>query len=261
MLARSLIVLLVVLNLGVAAWWMARDEVAPAVGSVEPSAGVARLQLLREVAQGEGVSPLAGPATGSTAIAREPSAPEEPAAASAPRVDPSVAPAAAQAPLQCYAIGPFSDVGKLAAARRQLQSSVARMHTREVAPANAARREWRVWLPPQADRAAAQAMVERITAAGFSDYYIVASGEEANSIALGLYGSEETAHRRRAALHAAGFTEARADALGDAPPPVSWIDVASATPLAAADGSALGAERVEPLDCATLPAASATASR
>src|SRR3546814_8173353 len=84
--------------------------------------------------------------------------------------------------------------------------------------------------------AAAQAVVDRITAAGFSDYYIVAAGEEANSVALGLYGSEEPARRHQAALHAAGFTEVRADAMGDAPPPVTWIDVASATPLAAADG-------------------------
>src|SRR3546814_5157699 len=88
--------------------------------------------------------------------------------------------------------------------------------------------------------AAAQAVVDRITAAGFSDYYIVAAGEEANSVALGLYGSEEPARRHQAALHAAGFTEVRADAMGDAPPPVTWIDVASATPLAAADGNALG---------------------
>src|SRR3546814_2690093 len=138
-----------------------------------------------------------------------------------------------QVSLQCYAIGPFSDAGKRAAARRQLQSSVERLRTREAAPANAARREWRVWLPPRADRAAAQAVVDRITAAGFSDYYIVAAGEEANSVALGLYGSEEPARRHQAALHAAGFTEVRADAMGDAPPPVTWIDVASATPLAA----------------------------
>src|SRR3546814_11157550 len=70
--------------------------------------------------------------------------------------------------------------------------------------------------------AAAQAVVDRITAAGFSDYYIVAAGEEANSVALGLYGSEEPARRHQAALHAAGFTEVRADAMGDAPPPVTW---------------------------------------
>lgn len=266
MLARALIVLLVVLNLGVAAWWMARDEAVPVVTAAEPPAGAARLQLLREVVQDEGAeSPPTVAATASATGGDGLPEPEPQAAASPSEADPPVAsaatPAAAQTPLQCYAIGPFSDEDKLAAARGQLQARVARLGTREVAPANAARREWRVWLPQRADRAAAQAMVDRITAAGFSDYYIVASGEEANSIALGLYGSEESARRHLATLHAAGFTEVRADALGDAPQPVTWIDVASTTPLAAADGSALGAERVEPLDCATLPAAPATASR
>lgn len=267
MLARALIVLLVVLNLGVAAWWMARDEAVPVVAAAEPPAGAARLQLLREVVQDEGAeSPPTVAATASATGGDGLPEPEPQATASPSEADPPVAsaattPAAVQTPLQCYAIGPFSDEDKLAAARGQLQARVARLGTREVAPANAARREWRVWLPQRADRAAAQAMVDRITAAGFSDYYIVASGEEANSIALGLYGSEESARRHLAALHAAGFTEVRADALGDAPQPVTWIDVASTTPLAAADGSALGAERVEPLDCATLPAAPATASR
>src|SRR3546814_4040196 len=80
-------------------------------------------------------------------------APEQPAAADPPAADPPVVsaatPAATQLSLQCYAIGPFSDAGKLAAARRQLQSSVERLRTREAAPANAARREWRVWLQPR----------------------------------------------------------------------------------------------------------------
>src|SRR5690606_32327849 len=168
MLARALIVLLVVLNLGVAAWWMARDAAAPGVASAAPPGGVARLQLLGEVVQDEAASPVAAPATSG----EEAPAAGQPAEASAPEAETPVssaaAPDATQATLQCYAIGPFPDAGKLAAARRQLQSSVERLRTREAAPANAARREWRVWLPPQADHAAAQALVQRITAAGFS---------------------------------------------------------------------------------------------
>src|SRR3546814_114647 len=163
MLARALIVLLVVLNLGVAAWWMARDDAAPAVASVEqPPADVARLQLLREVAPAEGAaSPPAAAAAAPTTGERgrsepEQTAPEQPAAADPPAAVPPVVsaatPAATQVSLQCYAIGPFSDAGKLAAARRQLQSSVERLRTREAAPANAARREWRVWLDRKSTR-------------------------------------------------------------------------------------------------------------
>jgi len=258
MLARSLIVLLVVLNLGVALWWLVRDDAVPAsVDTVLPD-GVARLQLVAEARPVADAAPSPSTAPPPAAVDDEPSPPAEtPASPPAPVAD--AAPAPADAALQCYALGPFTDAGKLAAAQRQLQPRVARLHVRE-APSTA-RGDWRVWLPPQADRAAAQALVERIVAAGFSDYYIIASGDEANSIALGLYGSEASARRRQSALQAAGFTDVRADALGEAPPPTRWIDVASATPLAAADGQALGAARVESVDCAGVPATPVAAAR
>lgn len=258
MLARSLIVLLVVLNLGVAIWWLARDDAMPAPVEVEPPAGVARLQLLREAAAADGATPTPSAASPSTAAAPRVEQPP-PSQPVVPPVDETVAATPQPASLQCYALGPFTDADKLAAARRQLQPRVARLRVREVS--STARRDWRVWLPPQADRAAAQALVARITAAGFSDYYIVATGEEANSIALGLYGSEASARRHQTALHAAGFAEVRAEALGDAPPSARWIDVASATSLATADGQALGAADVESVDCVTVPATPRPAAR
>jgi len=247
MLARALIVLLVVLNLGVAAWWMARDEAAPAAATVEPPAGVVRLQLLRETAR---VEPAPRPATVAARETPPPAGESTAPAADMPAATAPAATAAVDVAKHCYALGPFSDAGKIAAARRQLQPRVARLHVREVSSGK--RRDWRVWLPPQADRAAAQALVERITAAGFTDYYIVAAGEEANSISLGLYGSETSARRREAALQAAGFANVRAEVMGDATPTTTWLDVASAAPLAAEDGQALGAG-VQPIDCGTLP--------
>ncbi|GAA3914767.1 SPOR domain-containing protein [Luteimonas lutimaris] len=258
MLARSLIVLLVVLNAGVAIWWLARGDAAPVPAETALPGGVARLQLVGEAGPAAEAAPPPTPAPPPVAAADEPPAPDGASAAPpAPVADASPAPDAAA--LQCYALGPFTDAGKLAAAQRALQPRVARLHVRE-APSTT-RADWRVWLPPQADRAAAQALVERIVAAGFSDYYIIASGEQANSIALGLYGSEASARRRQSALRAAGFTDVQAEAVGDAPPATRWIDVASNAPLAAADGRALGAGRVEPLDCAGVPATPATAAR
>ncbi len=257
MLARSLIVLLVVLNLGVAIWWLARDDAPPVPVEAELPAGAARLQLLREAT----VDAAATPSPAAAASPSVAAAPADPPPAALPGDGAAAAAPVEQAPaasLQCYALGPFPDADKLAAARRQLQPRVARLHVREVP--STVRRDWRVWLPPQADHAAAQALVARITAAGFSDYYIVATGEEANSIALGLYGSEASARRHQDALHAAGFTGVRAEALGDAPPSAVWIDVASSAPLAAADGQALGAAEVEPVDCSTVPATPAAAT-
>jgi hypothetical protein len=64
---------------------------------------------------------------------------------------------------------------------------------------------WRVYLPrlPSAD--AARATAARIGEAGFSDYLVVTDGADANTIALGRYGTGSAAQRRTAALRAAGF--------------------------------------------------------
>ena len=259
MLARSLIVLLVVLNLGVALWWLARDEATPVPVEAALPAGAARLQLLGEVAPSVDEDKARDVARPSAAPPPAGAAEQPPASAAALPTAAAPDTAAADAGLQCYAVGPFTDDGKLAAARARLEPRASRLRVREVP--STARADWRVWLPPQADRAAAQALVDRIKAAGISDYYIIATGDEANSIALGLYGSEASARRRQSALHAAGFTDVRAGAVGDASPPRRWIDVAVAAPLAAADGRALGAARVEPLDCTGIPATQVAAAR
>ncbi len=64
---------------------------------------------------------------------------------------------------------------------------------------------WRVYLPRLPSAEAAQATAARIGEAGFGDYLVVREGADANTIALGRYGSEAAALRRSAALRAAGF--------------------------------------------------------
>lgn len=235
MLSRALIVLLIVLNAGVALWWATRPVPIPAQATDARSdgqdSGIARLQLLREVPR--------------SALALRP--------APAPAIPPPVAtPAAtpdASAAQRCYALGPFTDAATLAAARAQLQPRVAAMRTREV-PVSAPR-GWRVVIPSLADRAAAQAMTERIKAAGFDDYLIVPDGDEANSIALGRYGGEGSARQREAALQAAGF-QAQAQPLGATAR--SWLDISvadSSFDPARAQRST-GAAQASALDCATL---------
>ena len=106
-------------------------------------------------------------------------------------------------------------------------------------------------MPPLASPEAAQAMAQRIAAAGFGDFLILHDGAEANAIALGRYGSEDTARRREAALVAAGF-EVRAEPLGEAQA-TTWLDVAAAAGFdaAAAQATAAAPQR-RPLDCARL---------
>jgi hypothetical protein len=233
MFVRALVILLLVLNLGVAAWW-ALHSPAPTPSANEPPLGVARLQLLSEA----GRPPLpAAPVASEAAIAPVP-APAKP-----------VVPTPATA-LQCYSFGPFPDTAAAETARARLQSLVTRSAVREQREVGTAR-GWRVYLPPQASPAEAQAIAQRITAAGFNDLFVVREGTEANSIALGRYKSEETARRRAEALTAAGFA-ARAEPLGDVRV-ASWIDVAATGDFDAAGAQKVsGAARRNDIECATV---------
>lgn len=239
MFARALVVLLLMLNLGVAAWWALRPAPA-AVPAYQPPQGVARLQLLREA-----------PARARTTQAKTP-VPSTAVADTGPDADAQTAEVAGiDVPAQprCFSFGPYADAAALATAQTRLSSlGAARANPREVI---SAARGWRVFLPVQADRAAAEAMAGRITAAGFDDYLIVPTGDEANSIALGRYGSERTARQRESALRAAGF-EAQAQPIGDAPIQ-RWLDVAAGPAFdPAAARRAGGAAQANPIDCAAL---------
>jgi hypothetical protein len=224
MLTRALIVLLVVLNLGVASWWALRP--APTAPSAAVSIGP-RLQLVSEVPKRARTEPIA--------------------AATAPPAQPDAA--APAVTVHCMTFGPFGDDAALAGAADWLRPRVRTLQVRDTSTGG---RGWRVWLPPLADRDAAQAMATRIVAAGFSDHYIVPAGDDANSIALGRYGNEQAAQQHAAALQAAGF-EARAEALGAT---AHWIDVeVAATFDAAVARTQTRAPQARALDCTTLAGA------
>lgn len=279
---RALLVLLVMLNFGVATWWLLRPS-PPAPAPWAQPAEVPRLQLLDEaVAARE----AAGPGAGGDAAAVDGAAVDAPAVdgeegepaledaagaadeGGAPSPGPSAAdaaaapatPAAAAQPpagiataapassaMRCTSFGPFADAASVAAARAALQPlGAARMRVRDAVQAP---RGWRVMLAPQADRAAADALAAQIRAAGFDDLLVVPSGDEANAIALGRYGSEATARRREAALRTAGFP-AQAQPLGDVVVE-HWLDVAAgpAFDVAAARAASAAAE-ARGIDCA-----------
>lgn len=203
---RALIVLLLAMNLGVALWWALRPAPGPAPAPELP-AGVQRLVLVSEAASGD-LQPAAPDASGGDSQA------DGAAAAEVAEVD--------FESLQCFSLGPWADAGEAEPALATLQDRVEHARAREV-PTGAV--GWRVMLPPQDDREAAQAMVARLVEAGFQDHFIIAQGEEANAVALGRFGSEPGARRHEQALRAAGF-EAVAEPLG-ATGGQTWIDFAA----------------------------------
>ncbi|AXK72870.1 hypothetical protein DWG18_11655 [Lysobacter sp. TY2-98] len=187
MLTRALFVLLLVLNVGVAAWW-ALHASAPAAPPSSLPGDVPTLELVD--------------AGNAIAAVRTPQAPSS--------------------SLRCWRYGPFTNPAAFEAARRAIVSQVAWTATAEQIAG--APRAWRVVLP-QPDRATATATAARIGAAGFADYLILPEGgPDANTIALGRYRGETSARDRASALERAGF-QARVEPVGGRV--VQWLDVAA----------------------------------
>jgi len=278
MLTRALIVVLVILNLGVALWWLLRGE--PASAPPASPVGVAQLEVLpstqappatatpltpapalQDVTPASAPAPVTQPpvttATPATALADTP-APTPAASVPAPAPVAAVpTPAAAPAPVtatptpaQCVSLGPFADRATAQAAQSRAGGALRGAKLREVADAGATR--YRVLLPPAASREEAQATVKRIVAAGVSDYYIIAQGEDTNAIALGQYRNREGADRRLAALSAAGFKATMVASGGDGSAQW-WLDATLADgtdPAVARQRS--GAAQHRSLECARL---------
>lgn len=243
MLARALVVLLLVLNLGVAAWWTLRAPPAAAPDFVPP-AGVARLQLVSETKKAANApAPRVAPATAPAAPAIAPAAaPSTPVA--------SAVPASAASNARCYSIGPFPNSAAAVNAREVLMAVATRVVPREQRSGSSAR-GWRVYLPAMASLPEAQAAAQRITAAGFNDYFIVRQGAEANSIALGRYRNEDSARRRADSLTAAGFA-VRAEPLGEGGPSTVWLDLVAKPEFDPARAEAAVQVPARELDCARI---------
>jgi cell division septation protein DedD len=240
MILRTAIVFLLMLNLGVAAWWLLGG---PDLRAAPPASVADNGQPgLRLVDEPVAAPPPAAPATSappSMILATVPARP-------APAGQPAAAPAPMAATAVCVSFGPFADAAARDAVRPRLQALREKLVPRD-AEARAAR-GWRVYMPALASRDAAQEVVDRIKAAGINDWYIIANGSEANSIALGRYGSEESARKRQAQLAGKGFS-ARAEPLGDTPPQW-WLDARFPADASRATLAAIAPSR--PLDCARL---------
>ena len=240
MFARATVVLLIALNLGVGLWWLLRPDPAPHPAP-EPPVGVPRLQLLAEATpQVRGTAAQAAdaaPAAGAPLVER---ASDDSAGGDA---------ATGTTATSCHRLGPFADQAAVARARDALAADVRRLAVH--VPAAGSARGWRVLLPAQADRAAAQAVTALLTAAGFTDHFIL-GGNDANAVALGRFGSEESARRHAATLQAAGFP-AQAEPLGGTDGR-RWLDIEVDAGFALDRAQrAAAAQQATALDCAAWP--------
>jgi len=231
MLLRAFVVLLVILNVGVAVWWAVRD--APADPAVVQDPESTTLVLVSEAPSRGDVAAPAGPAPAPADDAATPAVVE---------ATPAASPAAAT---QCVTLGPFAEAALRDAALARVATVSADARPRDVGDAP---RGWRVSMPPLPDRASADAMVARLLEAGFNDYYVIADGAQANGIALGRFGSEASARARAGALRAAGF-DADVSPLGN-PSTRYWIDATVVdTGSVEALRAAAGAARAQSRDC------------
>ncbi|MBO9873104.1 MULTISPECIES: SPOR domain-containing protein [Xanthomonas] len=281
MLVRALLVVLTILNLGVAVWWAMQPPMPPPVPMPAVPAGVATLQLVNEAPAPAAAppppaaAPVAAPAAAQadTAVAADaagsvpaqadaPAAPTTaaqaavstpPAAAPAPaptqaQVEPAAKPAADAA--VCLSVGPYPDRDAAQVAVAALAAGAPRPRLREAADSDAT--SFRVILPTIGGEDGLRQATERIVAAGIRDYYPLRQGEAGNAIALGQYRSREGAERRRAELARAGFN---ADLIpsGGSGQSRWWLDLrADSAAQAATLRRQLGAARQRNVDCATL---------
>ena len=174
MITRSIVVLLVCMNLAVGLWWFVHE--APVDAPPPPlETGVGGLVLLGE--------------------AELPDMPDAAELAGVPLPMP-------ERPT-CMSLGPFGTPAELRAAMNALSPLAARIQYREV-PATEVR-GYRVFLSAAASREDALAAARQLAARGVRDYYVVTAGDQENTVSLGLFNELANAEKRREEIAAQGF--------------------------------------------------------
>ncbi|MBQ4854762.1 SPOR domain-containing protein [Rhodanobacter sp. B2A1Ga4] len=192
MFLRLLFVLLTALNIAVGAWLLLGQPYAR--GGTPSDPGVAELRLLSEL-------PQPGPAA-TTAI---------PAAMTPPH----------NLSYSCLALGPFATPQDLRNARQALSAQATRMRSRQEQTSQTS--GWWVYLPAAGNRAQALAVARQLAARDINDYFVVSSGDQPNTISLGLFKDPANARKRRDEVIAAGFP-ARMSERSESVPEY-WLDL------------------------------------
>jgi cell division septation protein DedD len=262
MISRALVAILLMMNLGVAAWWMWGPGPYQPVVRDATIAGIPQLQLLSErgpvlaemparvesssamqQAAAEAVAgtvdaeissestsePVsASDASVATAISGTPGAVPDSAAAQPEPPTEAVGDAETLAPQvahHCFSIGPFAAIDDVRRTSALIESSLQRQQVREVRSNEI--RGYRVYLPPFPTRQEAMDAARTLQEKGLRDYYVVTAGEQENTVSLGLFRDLANAQSRRELVRGFGFEprlEPRQQELTR-----WWLDIAVAT--------------------------------
>ncbi len=103
----------------------------------------------------------------------------------------------------CYSAGPFDIEANVHAAQERLDQIVLKTQIRKLTTTQEA--GYWVYLPALASRAEALKKGRELAAAFVKDYYVVTSGDNENSISLGLYREPYNADSRIVELSTKGF--------------------------------------------------------
>lgn len=200
MFPRALVLLLVVMNLGLFAWWgLHASEPAPPMPTTQ--AGVPPLLLLSEAES-----------------AREAGHPSNPSAELDAAPDPlSTSP-------QCLSLGPWQTQADLRRAMNALTPTVDRIQFRKTRGTQL--HGYRVFIPAFASRDLALASARDLAAKGVRDYYVVTAGNQENTISLGLFNGLPNAEKRRDEARAFGFDARLEPRTSDTDQ--YWIDLSAA---------------------------------
>lgn len=193
MFLRLLFLLLIALNMGVAAWLTFAHAHHHAVAPTDP--GVPELKLLSETT---------------------------PAAAGSTTTVGSGAPAAADD--RCFALGPYDTQTGAQQLLGRLRAHVKRARVQEQTTDQTT--GWWVYLPAFATREQALAAARKLSADGVKDYYVVTAGDRSNTVSLGLFHDPANAHHRFDRIAALGFRpklDQRTESM-----PEYWVELAVA---------------------------------
>ena len=203
MFLRLLFVLLCALNIAVGAWLLLGQPYSHVRGATD--SGVPELHLLSEMPASGDPSPV-------------------------PDTPPGPGPVAgASHNYSCTTLGPFDTPQDLRDARQALGSRVARMRSRQEQTSQPG--AWWVYLPAAATRAQALELARQLGARNIADYFVVGSGDQANTVSLGLFRDQANARKRVNEVAAAGFPARMSERSENVPE--YWLD------LMIADGSQL----------------------